>query len=419
MTTRPTVRQVPRACTDVRGTADFLPRGALFRFAPTRSAPENLPGTSARTLAAMDHGPVPPTELEFPAPPSTSRRPHGKLEVLGVATENIVPTDPWSVGTDFRRTSGPSEADPPATFAGASLVPDETTQHLTLDASQSFRHSGWNHLRTRLHAAMKNADLPWHRIYRFAECGKHAWVEGDGPYPERWRIRCSTCRDRWCLPCQQARGRAIAHRLAKLCSNTPTRFITLTKRHDLEPLDVAIDAVLKSYARLRRSKLWKSTVKAAAAVLEITRNTDTQTWHPHLHILAKGKFIPQEALSHAWLKATGDSPVVDIRLARTANDAANYVCKYVTKPMGSAHGFSDDDLVEAIQALKGTRMITLTGEWHALPQEEEPDKGNWFAIAPLPQILEQAAAGEPSAILILNFLRRRSPCAFQPCGPAP
>jgi hypothetical protein len=37
-------------------------------------------------------------------------------------------------------------------------------------------------------------------------------------------------------------------------------------------------------------------------------------WHPHLHVIAEGRFLDKHALSAAWHHATGDSFVVDIRI---------------------------------------------------------------------------------------------------------
>jgi hypothetical protein len=112
--------------------------------------------------------------------------------------------------------------------------------------------------------------------------------------------------------------------------------------------------------------IWKKHVTASAAFLEVTHNAQTGWWHPHIHAITTGTYIPQHQLSAAWLTATHDSQIVHITLVRQPQRIANYVTKYVTKPLTFAHDIPPEQLAEAIRAFAGTRLCTTTGTWSCL-----------------------------------------------------
>lgn len=295
-----------------------------------------------------------------------------------------------------------------------------------------FRHSGWTRQRSRVYEAMKQLHLSPRRLQRFAECGSHAWVEGstESPYTvplamqpnknpncqtvppgkAKYRVRCNTCRDRFCQPCASTRSRIVAHAIIDLLGDQPARFITLTVRSNDEPLKQQIDRLYVSFRKLRRTTLWIRHCYAAAATLEITRNRDTGQWHPHLHVLAKGKYIPHAELKAEWLRITKDSHVVDIRLVKHREKAIRYLSKYVAKPMTHQYDTEPDALTEAIAALKGRRLILLTGEWQSLHVEHKSPDGTWNYVGTLETLINRGIDGDADAVAILTFLRSDSSC---------
>ncbi|MEN6301375.1 MAG: protein rep, partial [Armatimonadia bacterium] len=231
---------------------------------------------------------------------------------------------------------------------------------------------------------MNAAGLPSARLTRFAACGSQTWIEAQRLSPIRpapgqpdpfsaARLRCNCCRDRFCTPCAATRARVLARSLIALLAGHTARFITLTLRSTDEPLSDQIDHLYASYRSLRKTRLWTANVTAAAAMLEITRNKATGRWHPHLHVLAEGRFIPHADLRKAWTTASNGSFICDIRMVKDLAKAATYVAKYVSKPMVATYASSVEAIAEALAALRHRRMVLLTGTWHAVSDEEPPD----------------------------------------------
>lgn len=111
-------------------------------------------------------------------------------------------------------------------------------------------------------------------------------------------------------------------------SGKPTTFLTIThKASDEFTPDEAAKRLVHAWRVIRRrySRLHPGEKIEFMAVFEKTK----AGW-PHLHIVARMKFLPQNTLS-VWMSELADSPVCDIR--RVTNDAmaAAYVAKYCGK----------------------------------------------------------------------------------------
>jgi len=275
----------------------------------------------------------------------------------------------------------------------------------------SFRHSGWRTTRERVWEALNRSDASIFRLNAFISCGMDAWVEESEEDPGHYRVRCSRCHDRFCLPCAQERSRLIASNLRAFLEGKQVRMITLTLRSADEPLRELLDRLYASFVRLRRCKLWRACVTGGAAFCEVKWCSQTQRWHPHLHILATGKYLAQKALADAWYKATGDSYVVDVRFAGDLDKVSAYVVKYASKPLDPSFLAIPDRLLEAIGALAGRRLCLTFGTWSGLRLLEFHPQGAWTPVASLTVLLERARAGDAFARDVINSLRR-SPGLF-------
>lgn len=136
------------------------------------------------------------------------------------------------------------------------------------------------------------------------------------------------CRSWGCPECQPTRKRQL---VALAASGRPTSFITLT-----------VNPASQATARLRARALvdaWRVVVRRAKkkygyrsipylAVFEATKAGE-----PHLHILARVRWIDQRWLSAQMRKLTG-APIVDIRRVKGKRMIASYVAKYVGKEPG-------------------------------------------------------------------------------------
>ena len=299
-----------------------------------------------------------------------------------------------------------SSLDPPETTSPRDLssLPQQPLYVPTYDDRDAWpdlvlntehpRHKHWTANRQRVYDAMNTLAryveepngkplVSRHRLRRFADCGCDCWLQQHATDQGRWRVVRSTCRDRFCTPCQRDRARIIRANLDRHLTEQPYRFITLTLRHESTPLRDQLDRLLKCWSALRRRKFIANRLKGGAAFVEITVNQETGDWHPHLHVVAEGSYIPQADLRKAWLEITGDSHIVDIRLIRSKGQACRYVTKYVTKAFSNELYENEQDLHEAIRAMRGRKLCHAFGTWHHLRLTATDDVDQWVTIGRL------------------------------------
>lgn len=111
-------------------------------------------------------------------------------------------------------------------------------------------------------------------------------------------------------------------------------------------------------------------VHAAVWSYEVKRGSGSGAWHPHLHMVAMARAIPdQAALSREWLAITGDSFIVDVRPIDESDPASGFleVFKYALK-------FSDmtpADTFEAFCVLSRKRLVGSAGLFRGIEIPED------------------------------------------------
>jgi len=371
--------------------------------------------------------------------------------------ERDAPSGPWPLAPD-----PPFDADDvddvhagsgAVGTASASLDADESTSPPPRNLYHTFRHSGWARQRSAVKAALdllaglrpanneetpkpstttlthtppparhdQNETLPepahnpksgpWSSAARdrFDSCGTSGWVLQSNDEPPRYRVAVNRCRHRFCLPCARERGLLVSSNLREKLPKVPLRFITLTVKARDASLRDALDHLYGSFARLRRSKTWREHVKGGLAVAEVTWRPEKGRWHPHLHLIVQGSYFPQDTLRRAWLKATGDSFIVDIRAVRSLDEAARYLTAYLTKSLCKRVWRDQHRLCEAIQALHGRKLISCFGTWSRLKLLEPiSSDAEWHVVCSADRLLERVRAGEPASCKLAVVLWRRS-----------
>jgi hypothetical protein len=194
----------------------------------------------------------------------------------------------------------------------------------------------------------------------------------------------------------------VADSLVALLNGEPARFITLTLKHSDQPLKLQLDRLYKCFKKLRQSGLWTRHVFASAATLEIKRDRQGKQWHPHLHVLCKGKYVPHAELKREWHRVTGDSFICDIQFVNNKERAARYVAKYCTKPGLHEYDKDAEALDEAIAAMKGRRTILLGGDWKKLVVVPPTDTCEWVYISTFERMLHDALRGDDHALQLLR-----------------
>lgn len=272
---------------------------------------------------------------------------------------------------------------------------------------QTFRHSSWAGRRDRVLRAMAAAEVPAGRLERCTKCGSAAWVLRSKNDPTAFRLATNRCRDRFCVPCSVEHQRVVSANIAKACDGKQLRFVTFTLRSTDSPLSESIDRLLESFGRLRRNPVYRKSMTGGVYLLEITLGSASGLWHPHLHVLVEGSYIPIKPLQDAWLSITGDSYIVDIRALRDSKAAAGYVAKYAGKALSSNVVNDPARLKEAILALKGRRVFSCFGSWVHLNLSKHPESAEeWETVGTLAAILADARSGNVAACAIVRQLRR-------------
>lgn len=267
-----------------------------------------------------------------------------------------------------------------------------------------WRHSGWKDDRDRVFRSLQRTGQTDARIDEFATCGDRVYVLQHKTDPARYHLAGSGCHDRFCLPCAQARSRTIARRVLAKIQGSESRFLTLTLRTGSEPLTVSLDRLYTAFAVLRRTHLWRSRVSGGVALVELKWFPDTERWHPHLHVLIQGLYVPQPDLKALWLRITRDSSIVDIRLVRNDRHASRYITKYASKPFNSSFLHDEDRLDEALLALKGRRLAMTFGHWRGYRLTDPPDDREWHVLGTIAQVYFSAQDGDSSCKAALSAI---------------
>lgn len=288
-------------------------------------------------------------------------------------------------------------------------------------AEQEFRHSSWAIARVKTYNALCRCQVGEKRIDAFVNCGGGAWLYRSAAGDDL-SIKCNKCHDRWCLACARERAGKISNNLLSVMSARTCRFLTLTLRHNTLPLKDQLDRLYRCFNDLRRRKFWKDHVSGGAAFLEV-KVSKAGRWHPHLHLVVEGDYIPQRSLSTEWLAVTGDSSIVDVRSITDDGQAAGYVTKYLTKPASSDVYADAEKLDEMVITLRGRRLCMTFGSWRGIVLEpKDADDVDWQPVASLDTLRSRASSGDADAINLLEAAARKWPLFAQwlrPPDPTP
>lgn len=313
---------------------------------------------------------------------------------------------------------------PPAATRTASLDPlekDQPTDHglileqqdppspefqveaLSLDEAK-FRHSGWRHLRAQVWHALNHAHVGRTRRDRFANCGSAAYLYYS-PSTGKATVRANFCRDRFCVPCANARARRVREAICAQVSGRRVRFATFTLRHSRSALRDQIKRIYAAFNAFRRRREIARKLTGGVAILEVKLSDRDGLWHVHLHCLLEGAYIDQRQLSDHWLAVTGDSSIVDIRDVGSTSDRVAYATKYAAKGLDASVFRDTERAVEAIHALRSVHLFRFFGTWRDIDIDAQgADITDWQPVGRLVSLIARAAAGDREAAAWLALL---------------
>jgi len=307
-------------------------------------------------------------------------------------------------------------------------APDSHEITVATPAESLFRHSGWATKRARTIEALQLAGVTPAAMHRFHQCGSAAWVLVEKSDNPRYRVQCERCRNRWCDACAREKRVLLQQNLLAQLPRVRLRFLTLTLKSTDQTAGECVQRLYACFRKLRQRSKIKKLVKGGIAFLELTINHDTRRYHPHLHVIFEGSYLPLDLVRKQWLSVTGDSWIVDVRELPKPEVCVSYVTKYATKAIDSGIWQDPQTFAHVIQELKGTRTLFTFGSWRGMDLLKKPeDSAEWQTLGKLDAIYTRAKNGDTEAQAILAHLGRYVPhaddlhhddagCLFDPDG---
>jgi len=328
--------------------------------------------------------------------------------LLPTSRTNTAPTPknaiPSNLSDDFR---GYAAEDPTYVHLQPITVVDVKRSNETVPPSHSdidYRFSARDdhNARQAVLAALSTPFRHKKRLKRFEMCGSHATIWHSAT-TDQIKILAYHCGLRICPRCREmhaARTRDILGRFLQTVDANRLSMVTLTLVHSDLPLADQLDHLYASFRRLRASKTWRVCKAKGYAVLEISRSSDGLQWHPHLHLLADMPYCPHDKLKAAWLLATHDSSIVDIRRinSHAVQRHQAYLTNYLSKPPTDAIQSDARVLGEWIDALCSRRVLLKFGRPSLADKPAaDPPPDDWRLIGTLLGLLRAMELGDPDA----------------------
>lgn len=216
--------------------------------------------------------------------------------------------------------------------------------------------------------------------HRMETCGDWLWMLEDDTGDKRKIERGFFCGSRWCPACawrySAAWGRVLMAVDRYLCADQKLLpiFVTLTVPNvPADELRGTLAHMAASWDRLIRRKAYRPW-KNFARKTEVTYNAESDTYHPHYHLMVwvrpgyfgkAGGYVSHAKLLEDWRAVTGMPEItqVDVRRCRSAEQdgaAVAEVAKYVAK---SSDFLLSQEVFDGFYfGLRGVRIMSLGGE---------------------------------------------------------
>ncbi len=179
------------------------------------------------------------------------------------------------------------------------------------------------------------------------------------------------------------------------------RLLTLTLKTSTEALQESVNSLYRGFTRLRQQPWWKAKVEAGIAVLEVTRNAATGGWHPHLHVLIRGDYVPQKLVAMTWEAITGTSRIVDVRRVKSLQNASRYVTKYLSKTGDDSLYADGAALQELIMATRRRRTVVTFGKVYGVKAADHANDSEWESYGSVDWLLSQQHRDEALKAAVL------------------
>ena len=217
---------------------------------------------------------------------------------------------------------------------------------------------------------------------RLQECRRYAWFV-QHETTKKLRVMSSRCKLRWCPICRDVSRMITTTAVDKwLQVQKYPKMITLTMKHSDDPLQLQIKRLYESFRKLRRRAYFQRLITGGVWFFQLKYNEGSEEWHPHIHCLVAGKFLPHARLKGLWHEITGDSTIVDIRPVKDLENASSEVARYATSPADLTR-MPLEQATDVYYATKGRRICGSWGTAKKVTLKPTPqdDQSDWIKVA--------------------------------------
>jgi hypothetical protein len=267
-----------------------------------------------------------------------------------------------SIGTVHMADSNPQSA-APGLLDPSSVHSQETSGRSP--SSQSYRERLIEPIRDEYLASEElYSEIDYRdwkeRRYQLYQCRTDAWLA----VSKRTRtvsVLSYSCGLRWCPLCAKSRAFRVTNGVAEWLQHHPRpKLLTLTLKHSADSLSSQIDRLYASFRVFRDIAWLKRSIKGGIWFFQLKWIAETESWHPHLHVLLHSEYLPHASLKSSWRAITGDSDVVDIRVIYSPKKASEYVARYAARPT-QLSPLSLPQRVEVFDSMHGRRLCGKFG----------------------------------------------------------
>lgn len=245
-----------------------------------------------------------------------------------------------------------------------------------------------------------------------SECRSNAWFTRHIETGEI-RVASNACHLRWCPVCCEARKNYIGHSVAEWLKDLKyPKLMTLTLKHRDIPLLHQVTDLYRYFVQLRKLKDFRNIVTGGVWFFQIKLSKHDGKWHPHIHCVVSGKYMPRTLLRRMWVEITTDSTIIDIRSVKDPAGCSLEVARYAAKP-GPLRDLDLNHAVELVSVMHGRRLCGTwgTGRRVSLRPPKFKDKDQWKSIGSWSKVMSMRKK-DPVCEQIFHAWQNHEPLAL-------
>lgn len=240
---------------------------------------------------------------------------------------------------------------------------------------QASVHAPHRDIRERLISALVStgATLDARRACRLADCCRGSALTVDYSLGKAlpWLSRCGS---RLCSFCGRSRTAQLTIKLSTMLMRfKQPKHLVLTYPSYAAPLGEQLKRLKKAFCYMRELPEWKKRVAGGVYCLEVTFNTATGMWHPHLHVLIDSEYFPQQTLVALWKHWFPGAVCQWISAVDNIPGVCHEAAKYVSKPPNLAP-WPDHAVLEYVTNIYRHRLVQPFGSVLADGLETQEEK---------------------------------------------